>query len=107
MSQHLYTSQTAKGEPVQVLAGWDRPLGHFFLVIERLSEQTAEEEHFLYSNLDDPDGGFSQVESFAYFNEVLTTFGIAVPDAMIDAVEKDKAECVGNRVRDWTQENGQ
>jgi hypothetical protein len=33
MSQHLYRT-TREGQPISVLLGWDRPIGHYFMVIE-------------------------------------------------------------------------
>ena len=34
MSQH-YFSTKHHGEAITVLLGWDRPLGHYFMVVER------------------------------------------------------------------------
>jgi len=104
MSQHYYQTRSAEGVAVQVLAGWDRPLGHFFLVVEQVAPEDMGEEP-LYSNLDDPAGGLAQVDSFAYYRGVLASMGIALPAAMVEAIESDKAENVGNRVKDWTQES--
>ncbi|WP_299314796.1 hypothetical protein [uncultured Halomonas sp.] len=100
MSQHHYQTRDHAGDPVHVLAGWDRPLGYFFLVVERETPEGEAEE--VYSNLDDGGAGLSQVASFAYYREVLARLGIEVPAAMIEAIEQDKAHGIGNRSEDWT-----
>ncbi|MGO3768197.1 hypothetical protein ACT3T8_16050 [Halomonas sp. AOP1-B1-8] len=101
MSQHYYVTQTDDGSMVQVLAGWDRPLGNFFLVVESLSELEDSEAHFIYTNLDDPEGGLSQRETFAYYNGVLENLGIQLPAAMVEALEEDRELDRGNHVQNW------
>lgn len=68
MSQHLIQT-VAKGEPVSVMMGWDRPLQRFFLGISKVAptqlapgastENTAidddDSEESLYESLDDMD----------------------------------------------------
>lgn len=103
MSQHHYQTRNAQGSPVYVLAGWDCPLGHFFLNVEHANAGDDDEE-MIYSNLDDAQGGLAHRESFAYYRKVLADLGIDVPEAMIEAIEQDKIHQVGNRVEDWTPE---
>lgn len=103
MSQHYYQTTNHQGEAVRVLAGWDRPLGHFFLTVAYHDAADRDEDGPIYSNLDDPQGGLAHLESFAYYREVLTELGIDVPGAMIEAIEQDMAQGVGNRYEDWTK----
>lgn len=102
MSQH-YFNTTHEGQPVQVLLGWDRPLGNFFLVIEKLSEgQTAEEESddededdgYLYSNLNDENSFGHDLD---YYKAKLKELGITVPETMFEQILTDQACNVGNR----------
>jgi len=93
MSQHLYLS-AYKGQPVSILMGWDRPMQRFFMVIE-----LEKAEGIVYSNLDDPDlgsdGGLP--DSLAHFAEKLDELGLSVPALMIQQIEIDAANNVGNR----------
>lgn len=107
MSQHFYVTQTAEDMPVKVVAGWDRPLGYFFLVVENLSKPNEVEARFIYSNLDDPEGGFSQQETFDYYSDVLTRLGVSLPAEMVEALEEDRGLNRGNHVKDWTEDKAQ
>lgn len=116
MSQHYFRTQH-DSTPVEVLLGWDRPLGHFFMVIEKLatagasesteaSQQPAvdtdDDDGYLYSNLNelDPFG-----LSLDHFRDVLSDLGIQVPEQMFEQIELDHAMRVGNR-RVWYQPDG-
>lgn len=91
MSQHYFNTLTQDGEPVSVLMGWDRPLGHFFLVVEK----DTDDDEYLYSNLDDPQALFNR--PLSYYREKLAILGIDVPDSMFVEIERDKAMNTGNR----------
>ena len=104
MSQHYIQTINREGKAVRVLAGWDRPLGHFFLVVDYHDKADRNEEGPLYSNLDDPQGGHAHGESFAYYQKVLSELRISVPAAMIGAIEQDMAQDVGNRYENWTND---
>ena len=118
MSQHYFNTQQA-GNPVKVLLGWDRPLGHYFMVIEKLAAAVATEstyaapqcdvdegddydDGYLYSNLNqrDPFG-----LSLDHFRGVLSELGIQVPEQMFEQIEQDKAMRIGNR-HVWYQPDG-
>jgi hypothetical protein len=121
MSQHYFNTQQA-GNPVKVLLGWDRPLGHYFMVIEKIAAAVATEsasaapqcededddedddydDGYLYSNLNerDPFG-----LSLDHFRGVLSELGILVPEQMFEQIEQDKAMRVGNR-HVWYQPDG-
>jgi len=120
MSQHYFNTQQA-GTPVKVLLGWDRPLGHYFMVIEKTAAAVASEsastaaqcegdddddgdddDGYLYSNLNelDPFG-----LSLDHFRGVLSDLGIQVPEQMFEQIELDSAMRVGNR-HVWYQPDG-
>lgn len=93
MSQHVCPS-VYQGQPVTIALGFDRPLQGFFLSVE-----LVEAEGFVYSNLNDPKliyhGGLP--DSLAPFIEKLDELGLSVPQIMIEQVELDGANNVGNR----------
>ncbi len=94
MSQHYFHTKTPDHEPITVLLGWDRPLGHFFMVIESRSESA--EDECLYSNLNDPQALLKA--PLSYFREKLDAMGIKVPESMFSETLRDQAENVGNRM---------
>ncbi|MGV8399252.1 hypothetical protein ACV33W_08520 [Pseudomonas aeruginosa] len=98
MSQH-YFKTAHKGSPITVLLGWDRPMGHFFMVIQKPEElidnaMMVEDEDHLYSNLHevDPFG-----KDLTYYRQVLHHFGISVPESMFIEVQRDFETNAGNR----------
>ncbi|VFR23772.1 hypothetical protein ANDA3_1210 [plant metagenome] len=99
MSRH-YFKTAHKGFPITVVFGWDRPMGYFFLMIEKPAEliddtMQVEDEDFLYSNLheDNPFG-----HDLEYYGQVLHHFHIAVPETMFVQVMRDAIRNTGNRV---------
>ena len=88
MSQHLLQTQY-QGEPVTVILGWDRPLGDYFLVIER---EGADDP--IYTNLDQHDAFGMSVEDL---QAVLVDHQIVVPAVMFEQIQLDRAHRVGNR----------
>lgn len=106
MSRHHFIT-THKGFPITVILGWDRPMGYFFLMIEKPPElidntMQVEDEDFLYSNLheDDPFG-----HDLEYYGQVLRHFQIDVPQSMFVQVMRDAINNTGNRVVTY-QSNG-
>lgn len=97
MSQHRFAT-TYQGRPVEVLMGWDRPLQGVFMVVSR-GDAREDEDEFVYSNLDDPAladcGGLPPVVD--YFLVKLGDLGVAVPQAMLDEIERDSRANVGTR----------
>ena len=100
MSQH-YFSTSHEGGPVTVLLGWDRPLGHFFMVIEKPPVEEGDSQ-YLYSNLNEKNA-FNR--DLAYYKSKLAEFGLSVPAAMFEQIEKDQSLNVGNRMV-WYREDG-
>lgn len=109
MSQHCF-STTHAGQRVSVQLGWDRPIGHYFMVIEWEDSGSAvtpvscptdsdmddgtNDDTLLYSNLDEPEPfGLS----LACFRAKLTELGIEVPESMFEQVEIDRRSRTGNR----------
>lgn len=92
MSQHYFSTQH-NGEAITVLLGWDRPLGHFFLVVER-DDPAFDQDDYLYVNLDEP-GAFEL--PLAFFRQKLVEMGIEVPSQMFEQVQLDSDGHVGNR----------
>lgn len=93
MSQHIFKA-VLNGEKIEVLAGWDRPLQGFFLVIERIGPADRPIGPYLFSNLD---MGEPHPKSFDYFRNVLDEFGIRVPQEMVDEIVRDGAVNKGNK----------
>ncbi|YCO02387.1 hypothetical protein ACB087_10430 (plasmid) [Vibrio sp. VNB-15] len=85
MSQHTFTVSSH-----HVLSGWDRPLQGYFLVIEH--------EDPIYSNLYEAQ---PHPDTFDVFLVVLARFGFPVPDGLIEALEQDKRNNVGNQLTQW------
>jgi hypothetical protein len=92
MSQHYFSTEH-NGEAITVLLGWDRPLGHFFMVIERDDPKPGQDD-YLYVNLDEP-GAFELPLEF--FREKLQQLGICVPGEMFEQVATDQVLAIGNR----------
>ena len=88
MSQHDFTT-SHQGQCMTVQLGWDRPLGHYDMVIEKAQDD------YLYSNLNEPHP-FNL--SLAYYQAKLHEFGIAVPEVMFEQIALDATFCVVNRV---------
>lgn len=96
MSQHIYKT-VHSGRPVQVLMGWDRPLQGFFLVIEYL-DKALYENNYLYSNIDDMSLDCALPKALRPFLDRLATFGISVPQPMLQQVLADQAANAGNKL---------
>ncbi|MBI3803581.1 MAG: hypothetical protein HY282_07435 [Nitrospirae bacterium] len=90
-------------EPIDIYFGWDRPLQGFFMFIEN-PECKDEEERFLYSNLNEEE---SHPKSIQGFLDVLESFQISLPAAMIDEVLRDGRENYGNKFVEHQIINGQ
>lgn len=102
MTQRILNSQTAAGQSVQVMMGWDRPLRGYFLNIF-LTDVSDEEEDVLFTNLELPPSA-SHPQSFDPFIAVLTNFGITVPLNVLQDLAEDKALNRGNSVTTYSQQ---
>ena len=96
MSQHYFNTQQA-GTPVKVLLGWDRPLGHYFMVIEKTAAAVASESASTAAQCegdDDDDGDDDDGYLYSNLNE-LDPFGLS-----LDHFRGVLSELHGPRVRD-------
>lgn len=95
MTRHIYTSVTRDGTPVTVTAGWDRPLQNYFLQIEENGDGDGKHEFnsLAYSQ--------TQTRSFDPFFKELCSRGILVPVGFVEELELDKAQDIGNKVKNW------
>jgi hypothetical protein len=97
MSQHFYQTQH-QGKEVIVQLGYDRPIGHVFMVVQEASGQHDP----IYSNLFQADPfGLTLTD----YRRVLADLQITVPETMFEQVELDADFNVGNRVV-WYEADG-
>lgn len=89
MSQHQFHTQH-NGKPVIVQIGFDRPLGHYHMVVYELGN----DDDPLYTNLDQEDAYELSLDDY---RNVLSEMGITVPDSMFQETEIDAAQRQGNR----------
>ena len=101
MSRHFFDA-TVDGKPVTVIAGWEPTFsGSFFLDIQELTED-EDDEKFIYNSIFDPK--HCGTKTFDPFIDILKTYGIALPDPMIIAINLDGENEVTNKVTRWTVE---
>lgn len=84
MSRHIVRT-THQHRPIEVVAGWDRPLQEFFLTIQFLDTSPTEELEFLYSNLDEPSS-----RDLDYYQAVIARHQILVPDLFWPSIQDDQ-----------------
>ena len=97
MSQYHYML-VHKGIATEVFMGWDRPLQGFFLVIDQGSDEP------LWSNLYQEE---SHPETLEPFINELHSRGIELPLAMIEELEQDRLDNVGNKCVVYWGNNGE
>jgi hypothetical protein len=99
MSQHYFSTSLA-GRPVTVLLGWDRPLGHVFMVVQLdpldgdVLYEPDDAGRCLYSNLDERDAFSMDLD---HYRRKLDELQIQVPASMWAQVDIDRELNVGNR----------
>lgn len=93
MSRHIVTT-TYQNRPIEVVAGWDRPLQYYFLTIQFLDipEENDDQPGFLYSNLDD------SPQDLPYYQAITTHYQIALPATFWSSIEEDGRLNRGNRI---------
>lgn len=93
MSQHHFRT-LHQGSAITVMLGWDRPIGHFFMVIERDAPgKEGDEDGYLYSNLNESEPFSLTIDDY---RRKLAELGIEVPAPMFEQVEMDRAMRIGN-----------
>lgn len=84
MSQVQFSTTLAGNIPVDVMAGWDYPLKHFFLSVFDLREDAETET--LYSTIDDPNP--EETLSTKRLRAKLVTLGVTAPPEFWEIVER-------------------
>lgn len=88
MSQHLATA-TLDGHPVEIVAGFDRRLGDYFLQV------IDERNDILYTSLQEPQLDWADI---ATLRTKVAELGLHVPAKLVDEVEGDGLRRAGNRI---------
>ncbi len=88
MSQHLATA-TLDGRTVEIVAGFDRRLGDYFLQV--LGERHA----MLYTSLREPLLDWTDI---ATLRAKVAELGLQLPAKLVDEVEGDGLRRAGNRI---------
>jgi|GEM_PF-6579204 len=110
MSQHFFKSETSKGIPVLIQAGWDEPLQGFYMVIEHANAEKMSDiqlntnnliDGYLFSNLGINHTGESHPSSFEIFEEILRNYAIQIPIKMLNHIKQDKIDNQVDLVKHW------
>lgn len=88
MSQHLATA-TLDGHPVEIVAGFDRRLGDYFLQV------IDERNDMLYTSLQEP---LLDWTAIATLRGKVAELGLQLPCLMLCEVESDGLLLAGNRI---------
>jgi len=88
MSQHLATA-TLDGHPVEIVAGFDRRLGDYFLQV------IDERNDMLYTSLQEPLLDWTDI---ATLRTKVAELGLRLPAKLVDEVEGDGRRRAGNRI---------
>lgn len=88
MSQHLATA-TLDGRPVEIVAGFDRRLGDYFLQV------IDERNDMLYTSLQEPLLDWTDI---ATLRVKVADLGLQLPTQLLDEVEADGLRRAGNRI---------
>ena len=89
MSQHHFDA-TFKGKPVQIVAGYDRPLKEFFVHIA-----LKESRETVFTSLYEPTTDWSSADAV---EAALTRRKIQIPAGLIEQLRLDQASNTGNLV---------
>jgi hypothetical protein len=88
MSQHLATA-TLDGHPVEIVAGFDRRLGDYFLQV------LDERNDMLYTSLQEPLLDWTDI---ATLRTKIAELGLRLPAKLVDEVADDGRRRAGNRI---------
>lgn len=95
MSRH-HIRLMHQGQPVLVVAGYDRPLHEFFLQVFLCQESgPAGDDDIVYDSLPEPSLDWTVIGTLT---DKLTALGIGVPEKLIEAVYLDQRFTTGNVV---------
>lgn len=96
MSRHTFNTQIGD-KPVQLVMGWDRPLSQFFYHVHDLSAGPNDDDLIATSWTMSP----SEQREFAPMLAKVKELGIVPPQRMVDEVQADKVNNVGNRMETY------
>jgi len=88
MSQHLATA-TLDGHPVEIVAGFDRRLGDYFLQVH------GKQNTVLYTSLQEPQRDWTAI---ATLRGRVAELGLQLPSLMLCEIESDGLQLAGNRI---------
>jgi hypothetical protein len=83
---------------IEALAGWDRPLGHFFLAIE----DTSQDDGCIFTNLSRRNPGMTLAE----IRTELDKAKIPIPPGLFAELENDRRQNVGNEISHYYHDQG-
>lgn len=103
--RYIKLAHPGLGRDVLLVVGFDRPLGHYFMVIQEIDDAPgrSEDESIIYSNLEDPGAGFPH--SLNRYQQVLSELGITMPESVWNDVMVDKHTNAGN-LQGWYDRAG-
>lgn len=95
MSRHV-TSAMHQGQPVTVVAGYDRPLSELYVYVVRETPDApaGAKEQFIFNSLYEPRLDWTEIDTLI---GALDRLGIAVPERMLAEIYFDQCLDVGNR----------
>lgn len=106
MSRHTHRT-TRQDRPHLIIAGWDRPLGHFFLDVLDLAQPQEDPQHTVYRTMEDlslmdPSRGtfwmgLREDELLAKVAEL----DLCLPDVMLAQLREDARSNAGNVCRSF------
>jgi len=92
MSQYKFFARTKDDVPVEVMAGWDRPCGEFYLTLF-FSDVLEDEEEVLWSTMRDGAKLEDKLGTLRLRN-ILTEYGIEPPKGFWEGVEKREGNVI-------------
>ena len=101
MSRHTFHTEH-NGRPVEVAAGWDRPLQGFFMTVlytDDPEDQAVQDYEYAFNNLTQL---LPHPRTFDGFADILASLAIALPEGMTDDIIKDGRVNMGNKIRNWS-----
>lgn len=105
MSQH-FIDVNYNGKQVKLITGWDSPFKRCFLVVQCKDEDLEDDDvidGLIYSNLSDPDIScrFDDHDEIQYFQGVLNSMQIKLPEEIWNTVKLDRENDTGNSETHW------
>jgi alcohol dehydrogenase YqhD (iron-dependent ADH family) len=92
MSRHHFNTQLGD-KPVQLVIGWDRPMKQYFFNVHDLSPNA--DDDVIASSMDMDQQDLYDVDGIV---EKLKELGITPPQKMVDEVQADEVNSIGNRM---------